>query len=155
MAEKPFVQLLSGPIGEINKIGASGSAFKPWELTTEQMKVLSHYYAETLDQGSNSYKLALYSALIGLAVFALAAALDFSYNGEHVSIFVFSAIIIEIISGVGLYLHSKTLPAMVDISNKMDRMQRYLLSYALCEKLPNDLQPIALADLMKIIASEK
>jgi hypothetical protein len=153
MPSTSFVNSVSAEIQNIRDIGASGNANKPWALAAEQMRVLSRYYAETLDQAEQSYYLALFTALIGLGVFVAAAFYIFLSKGEYATITIISGAVVEVISGVGFYLHSKTLPAMMDNSNRMDRMHRYLLSYALCENLPDPQKQTALAELMRSIAS--
>lgn len=151
MVEPSFVEV---EIGRIRDIGITSTATnKPWDLATEQMKILSKYYEKTFDQAENSYKFAKYSAAIGLLVFIGAAVSIVLSKGEYASITIISGAVVEVISGVGFYLHGKILTAMMDNSNKMDRMHRYLLSYALCETLQESKRQAALADLMRLIAS--
>ena len=126
---------------------------KIWELTVAQIDILSEYYAHTLDQVDKSFWLAVGFAIVGLIVYVLAAVSIL--KGVSASGSLIAGTFVEGVSGLGFYLHGKSLPAMADNSKQIDRMLRYLLAYALSEKLADDDKETALSDLINAIASEK
>jgi uncharacterized membrane-anchored protein len=151
MFNKDFIQSTTAPIEKMRASKPKNDNTQIWDLAIDQIKMLNQYYAEALDQANKSFWLAVLFALVGLGVFALAAVSIL--KGESASNSLISGAVVEVVSGVGFYLHGKSLSAMTDNSNKMDRMQRYLLAYALSEKLEDEIT--ALTELIKAIASEK
>lgn len=149
-----FTTSISASISKIEGLRSSSDADNIWKLTLEQITILSKYYAQTLEQVNNGYKLAMGFAFIGLGVFILAGILF--WKGEtSAPTTIIAGTLTEGVSGFAFYLYNKSLPAMAENSKQIDRMQRCLFAYALSEKLQPQNKDAALSEVIKAIATEK
>ena len=61
--------------------------------------------------------------------------------------------LIEVSSGVGFYLYSKSMSQMADYFDILDETQRYLLANSICERIANsESKDKARSDLIKTIS---
>jgi len=136
------------------RAGGAGETTDIWKLAMSQANMLNQYYAEALDQANKTFYFALFLAIIGCGIFFAGVALIY-WDKQYASIALISGPVVEVVSGVAISFHEKKLPALVDNSNKMDRMQRYMLAYSLAEKLNDPQKEIALVDLIKAIGTSE
>ena len=124
------------------------------DIAMNQVKLLNQYYAEAFNRANKTFYFALIIAIIGCGFFFAGAALTYG-DKQYANLGLISGPIAAVVSGVAIYFHEKNLPALTDSSNKIDRMQRIILAYALFNQLDANRgdKDNTLAELIKAIAS--
>lgn len=124
------------------------------KIASEQIKVISDYYSEVLKQCKQSFNWARYVAIIGFIFFIGAVVFLLIFQLQKMAtISLIAGALIEVSSGVGFYLYSKSMSQMADYFDILDATQRYLLANSICERIADsESKDKARSDLIKTIS---
>ncbi|MGD0953758.1 MAG: hypothetical protein ABR985_15445 [Methanotrichaceae archaeon] len=125
------------------------------KIASEEIKIIREYHLEVLKQSKQSFNWAKYVAIIGFIFFIGAVIFLLVFQLQSMAtISLIAAALIEVSSGVGFYLYSKSISQMADYFHILDATQRYLLANSICEGLDGDYKQKARSDLIRTISNE-
>ena len=105
-------------------------------IARSQMSILDTYYNSALAQQKGSYRAASFIAGIGVLIFFASIWLVLTDNRINVAIAgTIAASIVQVVSGVGFFLYSKSTGQLDKIYQQLVSVQRFLLANSICEKL--------------------
>ena len=127
---------ISGKIDEAAKNISEADPGDVPKIASEQIKIISEYYLEVLKQSKESFLWAKRVAMVGFAFFIGAVIFLLVFQLQNMAtISLIAGALIEISSGIGFYLYSKSIFQMADYFKILDTTQRYLLANSMCEGL--------------------
>lgn len=122
-------------------------------IAVSQISLLHSYYKTVLGQAQNSFIFATVAATVGILIFVYSFAGQSKDNASLKG--VISGAIVEVISGIGFYLYSKSSDQMAKFHEQLTITQRFLLANSVCESLESESKQKTRSDLVKAIANIK
>jgi hypothetical protein len=123
------------------------------QIATSAIKLNVAYYQSVLAQAQQSFRAALFAAVIGLVFFIAAVALMlFRVPTDAPLLSLIAGALIEVIAGLNFYLYGRTTQQLSDYHRRLDNMLRYLLANSISESLPEAEKVQARTKLVDAIA---
>lgn len=146
-------------IGELQIIASSldrlsnASPSDVQEVAASQIQLLTGFYDLALIQARRSFRWAFVAAAIGLCFFLAAVTFLLNQKGfDLAAVSVISGALIEILSGVNLYLYARATDQLSIFHSRLDQTQRFLLANSFCENLEGEAKQSARVKLIDKIA---
>ncbi len=110
-------------------------------IAGEQTKLLAQYHEEAFGEAKRAFWLAAITGTIGIAFFVGAVLLLLFGIGSGVTtVSVLAGAIVEVISGVSLSVYAGARRQLFAFLQVLERMQRFLLAYEMCDSLTGKAQ---------------
>jgi hypothetical protein len=129
------------------------------EIAASQIKILDSYYGAALSQAKGSFRWACVAAFVGLIFFvgAVVSLLVTKMQDPAMTVVAtigaISGAIVEVISGIYLFMYGKATVQLSRFFQQLDQTQRFLLANSICESLRGEVKQNTRAELVKAIAT--
>ena len=105
------------------------------EIASNQVKLLTEFYDQSLSQAHRSFVWALIASGAGLIFFMVAIAFQLGSKTDVAIISAIGGALIEFIAAVNFYLYGKTTTQLNLFHGRLEVTQRFLLANSLCDNL--------------------
>ena len=124
------------------------------EIASNQVKLLTEFYDQSLSQAHRSFVWALIASGAGLIFFMVAIAFQLGSMSDVAIISVIGGALIEFIAAVNFYLYGKTTTQLNLFHGRLEVTQRFLLANSLCDRLGNTHQDETRSYLIRQLAGD-
>lgn len=108
------------------------------EIASNQVKLLTEFYDQSLSQAHRSFVWALIASVAGLVFFMVAIAFQLGSKTDVAIIAAIGGALIEFIAAVNFYLYGKTTTQLNLFHGRLEVTQRFLLANSLCDNLGDE-----------------
>ncbi|MGB0845818.1 MAG: TRADD-N-associated membrane domain-containing protein [Thiolinea sp.] len=108
------------------------------EIASNQVKLLTEFYDQSLSQAHRSFVWALIASVAGLVFFMVAIAFQLGSKTDVAIISAIGGALIEFIAAVNFYLYGKTTTQLNLFHGRLEVTQRFLLANSLCDNLGDE-----------------
>jgi hypothetical protein len=140
----------------VTEIAAEISETKPGDiqkLIPQVMDMLNQYYEEALSQAKKSFIWAVVMAVVGFAFFIISLFILLTFQLQAIAaIGIIGGAIIEAVAGLQFYLYGRTTAQFAYFHQALDRTQKLLVAYNMCEALDGENKQRSLAELVRLVA---
>lgn len=135
----------------LNDLSKSGNV---QEIASNQVKLLTEFYDQSLSQAHRSFVWALIASGAGLLFFMVAIAFQLGNMSNVAIISVIGGALIEFIAAVNFYLYGKTTTQLNLFHGRLEVTQRFLLANSLCDRLGDTHQDETRSFLIRQLAGD-
>jgi hypothetical protein len=132
-------------IAEVHKGDTHKLAAHLWQLGVTYME-------DVRKRARYSFISALVISLLGIGFFFYALRLMLSHNLPFSRLTLIAGVSIQVVSGIGFYLHGKTQKEFFAFHVCLERANRYLLANTICDNLSDDYRDKVRSKLVRRIA---
>ena len=124
------------------------------EIASNQVKLLTEFYDQSLSQAHRSFVWALIASGAGLLFFMVAIAFQLGSKTDVAIISAIGGALIEFIAAVNFYLYGKTTTQLNLFHGRLEVTQRFLLANSLCDSLGDKYQDETRSYLIRQLAGD-
>ncbi len=124
------------------------------EIASNQVKLLTEFYDQSLSQAHRSFVWALIASGAGLIFFMVAIAFQLGSKTDVAIISAIGGALIEFIAAVNFYLYGKTTTQLNLFHGRLEVTQRFLLANSLCDRLGDKHQDETRSYLIRQLAGD-
>lgn len=124
------------------------------EIASNQVKLLTEFYDQSLSQAHRSFVWALIASVAGLVFFMVAIAFQLGSKTDVAIISAIGGALIEFIAAVNFYLYGKTTTQLNLFHGRLEVTQRFLLANSLCDNLGDEYKDETRSFLIRQLAGD-
>ena len=146
--QEPMSKVAAQALDDLSKTETK----KVQQIASNQIKLLTEFYDQSLSQAHRSFVWALIASGAGLLFFMVAIAFQLGKNTDVAIISAIGGALIEFIAAVNFYLYGKTTAQLNLFHGRLEVTQRFLLANSLCESLGDEYKDETRAQLIAQLA---
>ena len=146
--QEPLSKVAAQALDDLSKSG------NVQEIASNQVKLLTEFYDQSLSQAHRSFVWALIASGAGLIFFMVAIAFQLGSQSDVAIISVIGGALIEFIAAVNFYLYGKTTTQLNLFHGRLEVTQRFLLANSLCDRLGDTHQDETRSYLIRQLAGD-
>lgn len=146
--QEPLSKVAAQALDDLSKSG------NVQEIASNQVKLLTEFYDQSLSQAHRSFVWALIASGAGLIFFMVAIAFQLGSKSDVAIISVIGGALIEFIAAVNFYLYGKTTTQLNLFHGRLEVTQRFLLANSLCDRLGDKYEDETRSYLIRQLAGD-